>query len=303
MNPALTVVTEALKAFVTVYIVAAVVKSVANQVYALASTASSLAGGECQSKATVANNYMQAYIATQQIPLASKTFGKATNLEQSILMLRCVMWTTGVYMQTQKDFPQGLVVPSSPVQGMGWRAPIVDGIEESPKLWSILVSDDGETAIITLRGSKTAYDWKSVDFQVNQTDITVTSTSGVGLPMRVHSGFLAVAEEVIHSFQTQCDVKAVRQLYVAGHSLGAAVTTVVAMLVANTARCSVKMFAYAPPYAGDQQFAAAFARVGGYMFVNAEDVVPQTPLPITLNSAYPNSPPGAPSAGRTYFHG
>lgn len=83
------------------------------------------------------------------------------------------------------------------------------------------------------RGTETAKDWET-DF--NYREILGRYVSNMKLPGRVHSGFATVAaslwpgiKEALHSLvKDQSSGTAIKHVYVAGHSLGAAVSTLIA---------------------------------------------------------------------------
>jgi len=102
------------------------------------------------------------------------------------------------------------------------------------------------------RGTETAIDWQT-DFKYRQ--VPGKYVAGMYLPGRVHQGFASVASSLwpgiksaLHSLvKHKSSGRAITHVYVAGHSLGAAVATLMAyavqvrtgMLVRTPANCSL----------------------------------------------------------------
>ena len=124
--------------------------------------------------------------------------------------------------------PGGWLVPA------GWTAHStmwqVGGTEKSGRYWpfATIIHKGGEVAIL-IRGSQTEQDWKT-DFNY-RTDSASLQPS-IAFPGKVHQGFASVAASlwggVAAALQELITAKGkIDNVYVAGHSLGAGVATLV----------------------------------------------------------------------------
>lgn len=90
------------------------------------------------------------------------------------------------------------------------------------------IASRGSEVVLLVRGSQTEYDWKA-DF-----DYTTTSASlgSIPLPGRVHQGFARVAASlwpgVQAALQSLSATSKITNVYIAGHSLGAGASTLLA---------------------------------------------------------------------------
>lgn len=76
------------------------------------------------------------------------------------------------------------------------------------------------------------------------------------------------------------------QIYVTGHSLGAALATLAALhidklLKADGLNIPVHLYTFASPRVGDRTFASHFAAIDTYRIINSEDLIQSIPLPTT----------------------
>ncbi len=134
-----------------------------------------------------------------------------------------------------------------------------------------------ENYFLIFRGTQTVQEWIR--------NISI-SLSAYLLPEygRVHSGFLqtyySVRRDVIETL-SGIDPKA--KLFVAGHSLGGALTTLALPdIKANLNRTVSALYTYGSPRVGDNNFVTAFNLEFGqrsYRIVNTSDIVTSIPLP------------------------
>lgn len=76
------------------------------------------------------------------------------------------------------------------------------------------------------------------------------------------------------------------QIYVAGHSLGAALATLAALHInklvkAQGLNAPVHLYTFASPRVGDKTFASHFSQIDAYRIINSEDLIQSIPLPTT----------------------
>lgn len=90
------------------------------------------------------------------------------------------------------------------------------------------VISKGSEVVLLVRGSQTEYDWKS-DFDYSTTS---ASLGAILLPGRIHQGFARVAASlwpgVQAALQSLSATHKITNVYIAGHSLGAGVSTLLA---------------------------------------------------------------------------
>jgi hypothetical protein len=142
------------------------------------------------------------------------------------------------------------------------------------------IASQGKRAFIVFRGTKTVKEW--------------ISNMGIGLkeyPLpdygSVHEGFLqlycSIRPAIIEAL-SQLGGK--RKLYVAGHSLGAALATLALPDIEASAKVKIDaLYTFGSPRAGDDAFVRAFNSDYGkrsFRIANTSDIVTQVPLPIPL---------------------
>lgn len=157
---------------------------------------------------------------------------------------------------------------------------------------------------ICFRGTKNVEDWKK--------NISVPLVSCPFLPLdkniKVHKGFqdVYIDNTYVNSLRSQVldylnkrPVSSYNNLWVAGHSLGGAVATLAIIdIITNTSHSNVKMYNFASPLVGNQEFADFFkSKIGtnkcnddnninacSWRVVNKNDVV--TKIPPTATGGY-----------------
>ncbi len=136
---------------------------------------------------------------------------------------------------------------------------------------------DGDLYVV-FRGTETANEWIG-NFNQRLVNFFVP---GYG---NVHEGFqnsyLSVRDDVIAAVSGAIGVK---RLFVAGHSLGAALATFATCdIAANSGKTIGATYTYGSPRPGDAGFSAAYGdRFGGRTFrvENSSDIVPEVPFPV-----------------------
>lgn len=140
---------------------------------------------------------------------------------------------------------------------------------------------------ILFRGTLFDYEWKH-DFDYVQTQVKLGLRQG-----SVHKGF----QKMYLSYRPYL-VKALTnfsatEVWVAGHSLGAALSVLTAYDLASSYSLKVNCFTFAPPKLGDAAFVNSFnslPNVSLSQYVNESDLVPLIPLSVMPNTWVPKNP-------------
>ena len=164
----------------------------------------------------------------------------------------------------------------------------------------LLFSDDAGLAIaqdsgtpsklyVLFRGTLFDYEWKH-DFDYVQTPVKVGLKQG-----SVHKGFQKMYLTYRPFILKTLAAHNVTEVWVAGHSLGAALSLLTAydLAAALGASVPVKCFTFAPPKLGDAAFVAAFNSLPNItlsQYVNEADLVPYIPLSVMPNTWVPKQP-------------
>lgn len=130
------------------------------------------------------------------------------------------------------------------------------------------VSTDGLTMVIAIRGTRARSEWIA-DMQYNQVLVTdeVLVTNPLLRPfygMGIHFGFTTIFEQIYEGIWTSVvAATSATRIIVTGHSLGGGLTQLVALAIAkdlhaNNLNKQVDAAMFAPPTAGNQEFANAF---------------------------------------------
>jgi hypothetical protein len=151
----------------------------------------------------------------------------------------------------------------------------------------IAVWADGVRAVVAVRGTQTIADLAS-DLSYNQMSVPSIAQvrhprGGTEVGLNVHGGMYRMWASV-RSAVFAAIPPSTKKLFVAGHSLGAAVAFFIAYEAPPA--LTVEVVGLAPPRAGNAAFASAVARRARTLSViNAADLIPTTPW-----SYMPNSP-------------
>ena len=142
------------------------------------------------------------------------------------------------------------------------------------------IAEKGNNLYTIFRGTKTPKEWIS-NFTVILKEYSI---SGFG---EVHNGFLDMydsLQKTIIDILSSC--KRSKSLYIAGHSLGAALATLAVPDINKNAICNIKaVYLFGSPRVGDDSFVKAYNdRYGKKTFriVNTSDIVTSIPFPIPI---------------------
>lgn len=153
----------------------------------------------------------------------------------------------------------------------------------------LLESDDD--SILVFRGTQRTAEWIGNAYAVQQPYDYPDPDTGETLG-NIHTGFRRIANGIVNPLA----VEAVRQInpnkpcYVSGHSLGAALATILALDIAvqiPALRSNVQVYAYASPRVGNVEFAQNYGRIlpNSYRITNLADAIPMMP-PTKLRSEF-----------------
>ncbi|PSN19637.1 lipase [filamentous cyanobacterium CCP5] len=151
----------------------------------------------------------------------------------------------------------------------------------------LLESDDD--SILVFRGTQRTAEWIGNIYAVQQGYLHPQTGEQLG---RIHTGFRRIADTIINPLV----VEAVRQInpdkpcYVSGHSLGAALATLIALDIALAVpplQPNLQVYAYAGPRVGDPEFARSYAKIlpNSFRIANLADPIPTMP-PTKLQSEF-----------------
>jgi triacylglycerol lipase len=141
------------------------------------------------------------------------------------------------------------------------------------------IAESAAAVVIAFRGTQTTTEW------ITNADFGYTSypfAPGAGYS---HAGFLGIYASMRGQIIAVLrKLPGSKQLYLTGHSLGAALSTLHALDAAvNTPFHSLTLYNFASPRVGDGRFAVRYDQTIGtsIRFVNAEDIVPRLPTTTT----------------------
>ena len=206
-------------------------------------------------------------------------------------------------------FPLGLTPSPAPVPGNPASLMIhgVYGAQQFAKRLStdlelpqpmvaVLLSSDAGIVIakdvsvnrlyLLFRGTLFDYEWKH-DFDFVQTPVVIGGRQG-----SVHKGFQKMYLSYQPYIQKVVAQHSPSEVWVGGHSLGAALSVLTAYDLAPTI-AQVTCFTFAPPKVGDSAFVAAFnshPNITLEQYVNEADLVPFIPLSVMPNTWVPKTP-------------
>lgn len=184
----------------------------------------------------------------------------------------------------------------------GMRAPVYTSIAQDTahQLAATWVSADGTGAVVAIRGTMTLEDLMA-DLKFNestlaqnnqQATITVMVPDVLGAPfgpIAVHQGMYGVYMNARASLLAALPAT-VRSVFVAGHSMGAAIAFYYALELAQKG-LQVEVHGLAPPRAGNAAFAAAVASTtSASSLINMADLVPSVPWSYMPDTTDPMEP-------------
>jgi triacylglycerol lipase len=143
----------------------------------------------------------------------------------------------------------------------------------------LLESD--EDSILVFRGTQRTAEWIGNVYAVQQPYLDPRTGASIG---QIHTGFRRIADAIINPLA----VDAVRQInptkpcYVSGHSLGAALATVLALDIALNVpilQSQLQVYVYASPRVGNPEFARSYAKIlpNSFRITNLADPIPTMP--------------------------
>ena len=124
---------------------------------------------------------------------------------------------------------------------------------------------DGKLAVVSFRGT----DVKDSSNLVFDVDLELVKWEGAG---RVHEGFLSALEEVREDLESAIESVRPCRLVYTGHSLGAAMATLMAGLHRPDA-----LYTFGSPLVGDSDFVAGLQGLTNYRYVDCCDLVARVP--------------------------
>jgi predicted lipase len=154
--------------------------------------------------------------------------------------------------------------------------------------YGFLLESD-EDSILLFRGTQRTTEWLGNIYAVQEDYLHPQTGTKLG---RIHTGFRRIADSIIDPSVAD----AVRQIdpakpcYVSGHSLGAALATLIAIDVALAVppiQPNLQLYAYASPRVGDPEFARSYAQIlpNSFRVTNLADPIPLMP-PTKLQSEF-----------------
>jgi triacylglycerol lipase len=138
----------------------------------------------------------------------------------------------------------------------------------------------GNRLFLVIRGTQTAKEWVR-NFSISLSDYLLPNFG------RVHDGFLetyiSIQKEIEDALST---TNSRAKLYVAGHSLGAALTTLALPdIESRLNRVATALYTYGSPRVGDDSFVKSFNAIFGqrsFRVANSSDIVTSIPLPAPI---------------------
>ena len=164
-----------------------------------------------------------------------------------------------------------------------------------PPMTVVLFSSDGGIVVsldnnnnmyVLFRGTLFDYEWKH-DFDYVQVPVSIGAQVG-----QVHKGFQKMYLTYQPFIKKYVATHKPTQLFVAGHSLGAALSLLTAYDMSSFVT-KITCVTFAPPKVGDADFVASFLTLTNVtldQFVNEADLVPLIPLSVMPNSWVPKKP-------------
>jgi triacylglycerol lipase len=152
------------------------------------------------------------------------------------------------------------------------------GLQRKSGLPIGFIAENATDAFLIFRGTVTTSEWLR-DLKIRLADYPHLDAC------KVHEGFLQtynVFRPRIHDIVSAIDKR--KHLFIAGHSLGAALATLALPdLAGSTGFSSAVVYSYASPRVGDKAFAEAYNRLyekRSFRIANTSDLVVSIPLPV-----------------------
>lgn len=143
----------------------------------------------------------------------------------------------------------------------------------------LLESDDD--SILVFRGTQRTTEWLGNVYAVQQDYFNPQTGEALG---RIHTGFRRIADSIINPLAVDAvqRINPNKPCYVSGHSLGAALATVLALdiaLAAPALQPNLQLYVYASPRVGNPDFARSYAQIlpNSFRITNLADPIPTMP--------------------------
>ncbi|MBE9140937.1 lipase [Nodosilinea sp. LEGE 07088] len=143
----------------------------------------------------------------------------------------------------------------------------------------LLESDDD--SILVFRGTQRTAEWIGNIYAVQQPYPDPTTGESLG---NIHAGFRRIADSIINPLAVDAvkQINPTKPCYVSGHSLGAALATVLAMDIAVAVpdlQPQLQVYVYASPRVGNPEFARSYAErlPNSFRITNLADPIPTMP--------------------------
>lgn len=143
----------------------------------------------------------------------------------------------------------------------------------------LLESDDD--SILVFRGTQRTAEWVGNIYAVQQPYLDPNTGENLG---NIHTGFRRIADSIINPLAVDAvkQINPTKPCYVSGHSLGAALATVLALDIALAVpdlQPNLQTYSYASPRVGDPRFANSYAKIlpNSFRITNLADTIPMMP--------------------------
>lgn len=121
----------------------------------------------------------------------------------------------------------------------------------------------------------------------NKNNLELPSFMVQNKDLKIHEGFFIMYDEMINPILETIKTyyKEGMQIVVTGHSLGAAVSTILGAELKSVGYDNVTVYTFASPRVGNEELTNYIHQIKLPLFriVNTEDIVPQIPLPVSPN--------------------
>jgi triacylglycerol lipase len=146
--------------------------------------------------------------------------------------------------------------------------------------YGFLLESD-EDSILVFRGTQRTTEWLGNIYAVQQDYINPQTGQSLG---RIHTGFRSIANSIIDPLAVDAvqRINPHKPCYISGHSLGAALATVLALdiaLAVPALQPNLQVYVYATPRVGNPAFARSYAKLlpNSYRVTNLADPIPTMP--------------------------
>jgi len=140
--------------------------------------------------------------------------------------------------------------------------------------------DDKSTMWISLKGTTTVEEWTQ-DLQYHQ----VSLENGV----MIHEGFDTICNSILDTVKNSITKHNPSNIVITGHSLGAAIATVLGYHL-NNPSINLQVYTFASPRVGNKKFCEAVSLFKLFRYVNTCDIIPTLPPSVSPNFTNTNQP-------------